>query len=740
MRQVVAIVDVDECGRRLGGNSSVEGGASRCQGNSKLRWSAVAGSNRGSLVYLIYVASSAFILLITSPFAWADQASEFDAPGIETYEVVGRASRVVTASSSFVKSQQDFKHRVIESPGDLLEITPGLNVGQHAGGGKANQYLVRGFDADHGTDLGLSFGGVPINARSHAHLTGFADVHFVIPEILEEVEIVKGPYDVSAGDFTTAGSVNFVPKRSLDESLVKAEYGEFNTQRYLAAFSPRSSEHGARGIESLFAIEVYGSDGPLDSEENFWRGSAFGSFEAKIDSKNTLDGWISAYAAEWNASGQIPEREVVAGRLSRFGSIDPSEGGESQRYNGLIRLSHDASERTRVEMAAWALHYQLDLYSNFTFFMDDSVQGDGILQRDDRWSWGSWLVATHDFEPFYPASVRFGIEHQGDRVRARLDRQTRRNLIAAGGDDRLLENSLSVYGDVDVEPLPWIRLVAGARAELVWFDARDPRGLGSVEGGRFEHVLLPKASAVITPFGGAGIRATTNPTLSSIRLFVNVGQGFHSNDVRDAVSADPKSQGITRATGWEVGIRLSPLSSVEFAATYWWLKLQRELVFVADSGELELSPSSEREGFEVSVRWEPWSWLVWDGDVAYSQSRFRSGGDVPQAPQLIASSGLTAMHESGLGLDLRMRVLGDRAAEETCCTELQGYVVWNLGIRYERGPFAATLSVENLFDEEYRSAEFFYESQLPGEAAPQGDFHFVPGNPRSLRAGVALSF
>jgi len=693
-----------------------------------------------------HVRSKVLVLVVGLSLSGMDSesvATEADtgfAKSVETYEVIGRRSRVITAASSFVRDAETFEHRVIESSGDLLEVTPGVNVGQHAGGGKANQYLVRGFDADHGTDLAISFDGVPVNARSHAHLTGFADVHFVIPETLQEVSISKGPYDVTDGDFATAGAIDFIPRQFVEESIVKAEYGDFNTQRYLGVFSPRDHASSASSIRSLFAIDVSGSDGPFGNGEDFWRGSAFGSMAYDVDPRTTVDGWVSSYLAEWNASGQIPEREVAAGRLSRFGAIDPTEGGESQRHAALLRIRSAPSVGTEIEAAVWGSHYQLDLYSNFTFFLDDAVAGDGILQRDDRWSWGAWLVGTRDLDPVLPAAIRFGIDLRGDRVRARLDRQTRRRVTASVNDDRLFEQSVAAYVDVDAEPVPWLRVVAGARAEMVWFDGRDPRGLTAGEGSDFEYLVLPKGSLVLTPFGSAGLVDLDHATLSTIRIFVNAGQGFHSNDVRDAISPDPLSRALTLATGWEVGFRVSPFERVELAAAYWWLDLQRESVFVADSGGLELSGASKREGVEASIQWEPWNWLVLDADVAYSRSRFVAGGVVPQAPRLVISAGALARHRNGLSAELRVRALGDRAAEETCCRELRGYSVWNLAIRYEQERFGASVSIENLFDRDYRSAEFFYASRLPGEAGPVGDFHFVPGNPRAIRASVWARF
>jgi outer membrane receptor protein involved in Fe transport len=702
------------------------------------------------------------------------------------YEVEVRERRPATAASAFVKDSKSFELRILEDPADLLEVTPGLVTGQHAGGGKANQYLVRGFDADHGTDLELSVDGVPVNMRSHAHGQGFADLHWVIPETIERLEVEKGPYRAFQGDFATAGSVNLVPFARLPESFARVELGEFHTQRYLALLSPRSGPFAGEdpAATGLLALEMYGSDGPFRYDEDLWRYNLFASAGVRLGERARLSGWASAYSSRWDASGQIPERAVHSGRIGRFGSIDPSEGGDSDRENLKLRFEWDPSERDRVEADAWVSHYALDLRSNFTLFLEDPVLGDGIVQRDDRILYGGRLAWRRAFDAGVPVVGTLGVDTRTDDAHVRLGKRVGSEFLEPVSDDDVLETSVAGFAEAEVSLAPWARAVVGLRAERFRFavgdrvglrvaaaedEARDaeralaeaaaeeaepadpgepaeeaepepepfePRADGHVS----EEVILPKASLIVSPFAdGAPLESDTG-ALRNLDLFFNYGVGYHSNDARDVV-ANPRDVTLPRALGFEVGLRTRIGERLDVAVAHWWLNLQRELVFVGDEGATEVRPRSRRRGLEVSARLEILSWLYWDAEVAWSHAEFTNGDAVPQAPRITATTGIVARHPCGLSAELRFRALGQRYGIEDRSVRLSGYGIWNLGLRYRRGPFEVSLLLENLTNRNWRSAEFFYTSRLRDEP-PEGvdDFHFTPGSPRNFRVGVAWYF
>jgi outer membrane receptor protein involved in Fe transport len=670
-----------------------------------------------------------------------------DEPAAPTYTVDVRERRPVSAASAFVRDSKSFELRsVSDDPGDLLEVTPGLEVGQHAGGGKANQYLIRGFDADHGTDLALSVDGVPINVRSHAHGQGFSDFHFVIPETVERVEITKGPYEAEVGDFATAGSVNLVTRERLDESYVKFEGGSFDTQRYLLMFSPDQGAF-AGGEEAparaLLALEAYGTDGPFhdDNEEDLWRYNLFGRLGLDLGERTQLEATLHAYDSDWDASNEIPQRAVDGPGFDRWDAVDPTDGGDSSTARTLVKLIHQPSEREQVEAAGFFNWYTLDLYSNFTFFLDDPVNGDQILQQDDRLRYGGWLSYARTFEStLVPVAFRSGLQTLHDDAHVRLRTSTERDITGTTSDDDILERSLALWGEVEVIPVPWVRTVLGLRGEQFWFDVGDRSGLGRPDGHERDNLLLPKVNVILRPFGGDGLLPCDLGPVRDFELFLNYGQGYHSNDARDVV-ANPREPTLPTANGWEVGARTRFFDRLDVAAAYWWLNLQREFVFVGDAGDTEVKPRSRRQGVEVAAELELLEWLFWQGSLGYSSGEFTNGDKIPQAVRFIADTGLVARHPSGFSAELTYHTLGERyGSENRSGKRLRSWGVWDAALRYRRGPFDVGLILENLGDTHWESAEYFFESQLAGELAGVEDLHFVPGNPRNVRVVLAYHF
>ena len=646
-----------------------------------------------------------------------------DAPAVLA-PVVVTAPPPVAASSDVLVPQRDFELRPQGRPADVLRLVPGLVLGQHAGGGKSEQYLLRGFDADHGTDVALFVDGLPVNLRSHAHGQGYADLHFLIPETVKQLEAHKGPYHVEYGDFATAGAFNFATLDFVEENTLQAAGGSFDTQRYLALLSPTRDR-----VKTLFAGEVFLTNGPYERDQHYRRFNVFAKATTWLADGLDLSVWASHLHSDWFASGQVPARAVRAGLIDRFGAVDDSEGGKTQRTNVNADLRWRISDTQRVHLHAYAQHYTLDLFSNFTFFLADPDNGDGIRQIDRRWVAGFDGVYEHRFSLFgAPVIATGGFQVRMDRPRVVLGLQADRHNLGRTQDVEIVEVSYSPFVKFDVSPLPWVRLVAGARGDIFTYDVRDRLDSETpLEGDVTRARPNVKANLILGPWFGT-------------EFFADYGTGFHSNDAR-AVVADPTLTPLPTARGYEFGVKSRPHRMVEFSATYWDLRLDSELVFVGDEGSTEARGPSHRHGWEIAARVRPLSWLSLGGDVTISRARFDNGDEVPLAPRLTARGDVTVRFPWGLSTSIGVRYLADRYATEDRQHTARGYTLVDLTARYRFKMVEAFLSIENLANVEYREAQFFFTSRLRGEPAEGvDDIHFTPGAGRSFLGGLAIRF
>ena len=640
--------------------------------------------------------------------------------------VIVTAPPPMAASSELLIPGQDFELLPHGRPADVLRLVPGLIMSQHQGGGKAEQYMLRGFDADHGTDVALFVDGMPVNLRTHAHGQGYADLHFLIPETIKQVDAFKGPYYVEYGDFATAGAIDFVTLDTVPENLVEAAGGSFGTQRYLTLLSPTRDR-----VKTLFALEAYTSDGPFDRPQDYKRLNAFAKASATLG--DGIDGsiWASYLRSSWFGSGQIPARAVRAGLIDRFGSIDNSEGGRTERASVNGQLRFKPSEADLLTVRAWGQYYSLDLFSNFTFFLDDPANGDGIKQTDrDRLVGGLDTRYEHRGTVLgVPVQSMAGVQYRVDRSRVILGTQADRHLLARTQDVSFVEQSVSPMVKLDLAPLPWLRVVTGARGDIFHYDVRNNL-TGSAErldGNQTRAVPSVKANLVLGPW-------------HQTEFFANFGTGFHSNDAR-AVILDPRLPALPQARGYEFGVRSKILPRVEVSATYWALDLKSELVFAGDDGTTEARGPSHRQGWEVTTRIRLLDWLTWSGNVTLTDSAFDNGQAIPLAPRMTARADLTARLPWGLSASVAMRYVSNRYADESRQQIARGYTLLDLSARYRYKNLEAFLSVENLANAEWREAQFFFESRLPGEpAGGVPDIHYTPGNPRTFLGGLALRF
>ncbi len=584
---------------------------------------------------------------------------------------------------------------------------------------------MRGFDADHGTDGALFWDDVPINLRSHAHGQGYADTHFVIPETIKQLDVRKGPYHVEYGDFATAGTVNFVTRESVEENIIQAAGGQFDTGRFLTMLSPTRG-----GVRTLIAVESYFTDGPFTNPQNLRRFNGLAKLTVNPTPRSELAVAATHYSGAWNASGQIPLREVLAGRLERFGSIDPTEGGTTARTVGNLKYHWDMTPQSTVFASAYVQHYRLKLFSDFTFFANDPVNGDGIEQDDDRYVYGGELAYQYRGRAYgMDGAAKIGVQARVDDGRVRLGTQRQRSAIATTTDVDLLETSYSPYLKLDVQPLRWLRFVGGVRGDFFHYDVRDrlTAGPGSTTGKVDDARPSLKGNLVFGPW-------------SDTEVFVNAGSGFHSNDAR-AVIMNPAGQTLPKASAYELGVRTKAAPRLDLRASLWLLDLTSELVFVGDDGTFEARGATRRYGTEVSARLAVTDWLLLVSDWTLTHAEFRgTGAAVPLAPELTVRTDLIVRLPGGLESNLEMRYLGDRPAVEDRSATAKGYTVFDWTTRYRYKQVGVFVSIENLFNAQWREAQFFFASQLRNEAAPVNDIHFTPGVPRTFLLGVSWYF
>jgi outer membrane receptor protein involved in Fe transport len=623
--------------------------------------------------------------------------------------------------------------RPSNTPSDVLRLAPGLIIGQHHGGGKADQILFRGFDSDHGTDFAVFIDGIPVNMVSHAHGQGYADMHWLIPETIDRVEIYKGPYFAHLGDFATSGAMNVITKKRDKDSSLTLTGGSYNTQRYVGVLSPPEGTF----LSPYVAGEIYYNDGPFKNENNYIRYNILSKLTLFSNAGSNLTFLGTFFKTGWDASGEIPARAVRSGALGRFDAVDPSEGGESERQNlSLLYNYADANQSFTVQ--TWASWYQLQLWSNFTLFANDPVNGDGIEQKDKRFLIGNNVNYRRNYNFLgLPMETSVGFQSRFDHIRVGLFTQTNRrrtvkagNTLATTNDNSIRQTNLGWFAQQEIRPTSWLRTQIGVRLDNFWFDVSQNRPAEEpISGEASASIVNPKVNFILTPF-------KDTDTVKATNLFLNFGGGFHSNDARVVVQ-DPDEK-IPRYLGGEVGFRSRFFDRVDFTLAYWQAHLESELTFVGDEGTFEPGGKSKRQGVESEIRYDILPWLSYDLDLSYTSAKFVNGEAVPLAPRFLAYTGLTARHPSGIRGRLQMRHIGERYGIEDRSIRTPTTTIFDLFLKYVWNRYEFFLSFENIANKKWRSAEHVFESRLPGEPAPVLDSHFTPGDPFTAKAGITI--
>jgi outer membrane receptor protein involved in Fe transport len=684
-----------------------------------------------------------FLLSLTLALAGIARPAAADPPpagGTQLVMVTGHYLNAVgtsDAASEGAVTAKLIEDRPLLRPAEVLEFVPGLIVTQHSGDGKANQYYLRGFNLDHGTDFATFVDGMPVNMPTHAHGQGYSDLNWLIPELVERIDYRKGPYSAEDGDFASAGSARIRLAGDSAKPLAALTVGAHRYGRALLL-----DRAALDGSTLVYALEAAHDDGPWDHPEHFhrltgmlrWVGGSDGTRAALT---------AMGYSAGWYATDQVPQRALDAGLIGRFGAVDPSDHGRTSRYSLSATLQRALPDGA-IEANAYAIHSRLDLFSDFTYALDHQAdpggaQGDQFEQAEQRRVFGAGLRRRWSGEwAGRESSGSLGVQLRHDRLdpvglyEAQAGQRT-----GVTQESRVRETSAAVYAQGSVQWTPWLRSVAGLRADRYAFDVSSSIAANSGRAGA--GLVSPKLSLVFGPW-------------QQTELFANAGEGFHSNDARGITETVTPKEGrptapvtpLVRTQGAELGLRTERLPGLQSSLALWQLRLGSELVFSGDAGDTEPSRPSERHGVEWSNHLVAARWLLLDADLAWSHARFTrhdAAGDlVPGSPDRVAALGATVTQAGPWSGQFELRYFGPRPLAEDGSVRSRSTTLASLRTGYRFGQGARlSLDVFNLFDRQASDIDYFYTSRLPGEpAAGVNDVHLHPAEPRTLRLTWAM--
>lgn len=627
----------------------------------------------------------------------------------------------------------DSRLQSVKSSQEVLRMVPGLFIAQHAGGGKSEQIFLRGFDADHGTDINVNVDGIDVNMVSQAHGQGYADLHFLIPELIREIEFSKGPYDAAYGNLATAGSIGFKTKNMLDNSSIKLEGGSFNSMRLMAQIKLLNTNMNHKGKNAYLAIENSLTDGPFNSPQNFKRLNLFAKYNNFIDKNNIISFVVSTFNSSWNQSGQIPESTIAEGLINRWGSLDDSEGGSTSRTNVMAKSSHYIKGGTLSNMAYFTA-YKFDLYSNFTFYLNNTIDGDQIYQKEERLIYAYKLKygKTYSTNGKSKFDIKYGAAFRYDDINGigLFNTRERNTIIDTINYGNIDETNLSAYADAQ-----WIynklSLNLGLRYDLFKFEFENLNSKIFENNAKIKGIISPK---IILNYALNG----------SSDLFLKLGKGFHSNDSRmvqfqDSLNLLPAMYSV------DLGGIFKPHPKLIINTALWYSYLEQELVWSGDAGSWEASGSTERLGIDLGLRLQLSQYLFLGGDINWCSPRYtelpKNQNFIPLAPTLTSTASIKLRNYKGFNASFSYRYIDARPADETNTVRTQAYFVSDLHIDYQ---FSKMINVfcqlNNIFNSDWNEAQFANDYRISPERESQYGLTFTPGNPFSLYFGVKFSF
>jgi hypothetical protein len=687
-----------------------------------------------------------------------------DLEPMDEITVVSTGISKMGAASAGEVTRSELDSQPLLRPAALLENVPGLIVTQHSGEGKANQYFLRAFNLDHGTDLAIEVDDMPVNLPSHAHGQGYSDLNFLIPELAADLYYKKGPYYADEGDFATAGAVRIGLANALSPA-VNLGLGEEGYRRGLLTGSAP-----VNGGTLLGAIEAYHNDGPFDVPDDYHRYNGLLRY-FHGDDRDFFTVTAMGYSGAWNATDQVPDRAIADQVIGRFGSLNPTDGGISERES----LSFTRVKRTdadQIQFSAYVIRYRLNLFSTFTYYLENPIDGDQMLQHDDRMIYGfkgskTWYSRLFDM----PMTNVIGVQARVDDIKdVGIFSTVDRRILSATQDAAAVESSAAVYAENTIWWTDWAETTFGVREDEFDFDVRDkmlnPDGSctllsdpeGCVSGVKRAHIFSPKLGLVLGPW-------------AKTTFFLNAGEGYHSNDARGVTRSGANSDArpvtpLTRAVSAEIGVKSLAVRDLESSADVFLLKLRSELVFDGDAGVTEPSGATTRTGIELRELYRISSWLSAEVNAAFTRARFDSdspgddlgcgdaalshpcasainivGRYVPNSPTNVVEAAITAHRASGWFGSLRLRHFGssplveDNTAQSPPYTTVDGQLGFSLSAKWK-----ASVDVFNIANTKWNDIEYYYVTRLKNEAAPAPGYVVHPGVPRLLRANFSYYF
>ena len=651
-------------------------------------------------------------------------------------------SKLNSISTSRALSSLDLNMRPARSAQDLLRLVPGLFIAQQVGGGKAEQIFLRGFDADHGTDVNISVDGMPVNLVSQAHGQGWADLHYLIPETVGSYDFGKGPYYSNKGDFCTAGYVSYNTINVLDKSMVKIEGGQFNSFRGVAMINLLSDKAKQRGQSAYIAAEDLYTDGPFDYGQHFKRLNLFGKLNTPIGKNSKLTVILSTFNSKWRASGEIPNRAIAEGYVhDRFGVIDSGQGGNTNRTNLTVKLTSSLGHDFILENQVYYSNYYFNLLTNFTFYLVDPINGDEFNQHEARdlggynsklskqqILGGSILTSTAGvgirYDQTHPSWLAHSLNHKV------------LNYLQLGN---IHESNINGYLDETLETGKWL-LNAGVRIDYLHFYYRSTAPSSDSAAKMYDGLKTSRGKAIVSP--KLNIQYTVN---SQVQLYVKMGKGFHSNDAR-VVIGNEGFQTLPAAYGSDIGINWKPAPRLYINAALWYIYLQQEFTYGSDYGDESVSPGGKtvRKGIDFSARYQITNWLYGDMNLNFARPRaldVPKGQDyLPTAPTFTSTAGLYVRFKNGINGGVSYRYLHDRPANADYSLVAKGYFLTDLTANYTKKKYEIGVSIENLLNQVWYESQVEYVSRLKYETAPVDEVSYTAGVPFFAKLKLSVFF
>ena len=689
----------------------------------------------------LFSACTIAVLACLAPLSLRSQSDVARDPAVILDEVTvyGRAVDLVGEASSASVGQigaAELAARPFLRRGELLEVIPGVIITQHSGDGKANQYFLRGFDLDHGTDFSVTVDGQPVNMRTNAHGQGYADLNFIIPEFVQTIAYQKGLSFPENGDFSAAGAAQFFLANSLPQAFAKVEVGENDYLRLVLGETFNDGPHAATTV----GFEAAYNNGPWDNPENVRR---FNGLVRHVWDRGANDYRLTfmGYQGDWNSTDQVPERAIQSGLIGRYGSLNPTDGGSSARDSLSFDWTHHGATATTA-LNLYVIYYRLSLFSDFTYFLNDPVNGDQFNQREHRGIFGGSMLRTWSSQPWgCKSETTVGAQFRDDVIHVGLFNTAQRVELSTVRDDDVNEGSLGLFVKNSLRLNEWFRIESGLRADTYRFQVTSD--LPANTGTRSAIIASPKLNLVFGPW-------------DKTEFYLNGGYGFHSNDARGVLTTTDPSSGLptdaakplVRATHMEVGMRTSILPGLVSSLSVWALDLDSELVFTGDSGGTEASGPTRRYGLELANFYRLTKWLAVDADLAFTHARYtdlegdapHEGSYLPNSIKTVVTAGAVVDLPSGFMGSLRLRYFGPQPLIEDSSVSAPSSLTWNGRVGWHNRSWEVALDVLNLLNRTNNDIAYYYESQLQGESGPVGDIHFHPAEPRTFRLTLTRKF